>query len=112
MIALKIAIKFLNNDNDKEYGYYSEKHQSLLLCGGGGGDWGQPKDGLVTSTDNVRLGGGGGWGEHPKDALVTSTDNVRGEGCESVGAPKGRRSIRIFIGPYMSSTHLVFRCNN
>ena len=44
MIALKIAIKFLNNDNDKEYGYYSKKNltkhtknTSHCYCLGGGG---------------------------------------------------------------------------
>ena len=51
----------------------------LDLGEGLGGEWGHPKDGLVTSTDNVRFGGkggGGGWG-HPKDSLVTSTDNIK-----------------------------------
>ena len=37
MIALKIAIKFLNNDNDKEYGYYSEKTPVIVTVQGGGG---------------------------------------------------------------------------
>ena len=32
---------------------------------------GHLNDGLITSTDNVRLGG------HPNDGLVTSTDNFR-----------------------------------
>ena len=64
MIALKIAIKSLNNNNDKEYGYYGKKNltkhtKNTSHCYWlGGGEWGQPKDGLVTSTDNVGWGGG------------------------------------------------------
>ena len=56
---------------------------------GGGVEWGLTKDGLVTSTDNVRLEREvGGWG-HPKDGLVISTDNVRlGGGGLSWGTPR------------------------